>query len=80
VVGIIGVAAILLTVAYTFRTARKIFYGPLPAKLDVAAIKDPPLSMSLPLILLVLLSMAMGLYPKIVMDMMQPVISGSLVY
>lgn len=78
VVGIIGVAAILLTVAYTFGAARKIFYGPLPSKLDVAAIKDPPLSMSLPLILLVLLSMAMGLYPKFVMDMMQPVISGTL--
>jgi len=78
VVGIIGVAAILLTVAYTFLAAKRIFYGPLPANLDVKTIHDPPWSMLLPLIFLVLLSMIIGLYPRIIMDMLQPVISGTL--
>ncbi len=78
VVGIIGIAAIMLTVAYTFLAAKKIFYGPLPEKLDDDSITDPPWSMSVPLILLILLSMVMGLYPKVIMDLMQPVISGTL--
>lgn len=78
VVGILGVAAILLTVGYTFLTAKKIFFGPLSAGLNTAAIKDPPLSMSIPLILLICLSMAMGIYPKVVMDLLRPVISGAL--
>ncbi|MFP4515408.1 MAG: NuoM family protein [Desulfovibrionales bacterium] len=78
VVGIVGVLAILLTVGYTFLAAKKIFYGPLNASLDKDHIKDPPLIMSLPLIFLVCLSAFLGLYPKIVMDLMQPVISGTL--
>ncbi len=77
-VGILGVAAILLTVGYTFLAAKKIFFGPLGAGLDKAHIKDPPLSMSIPLILLICLSVAMGLYPRAVMDLLRPVISGAL--
>jgi NADH:ubiquinone oxidoreductase subunit 4 (subunit M) len=77
-VGIAGVMAIMLTVAYTFLAAKKIFYGPIDPSLDNDHIKDPPLIMSLPLIFLVCLSMVLGLYPKIVMDLMQPVISGTL--
>ena len=80
VVGIIGVMAILLTVGYTFLAAKKIFYGPLSANLDKEYIKDPPLSMSLPLVFLVCLSAALGLYPKIIMDLMRPVISGTLAF
>jgi NADH-quinone oxidoreductase subunit M len=77
-VGILGVAAILLTVSYTFLAAKKIFFGPLGAGLDKDHIKDPPLSMSIPLILLICLSVAMGLYPRAVMDLLRPVISGTL--
>jgi NADH-quinone oxidoreductase subunit M len=78
VVGITGLAAIMLTVSYTFLAAKRIFYGPLPDKLDNSTVKDPPLSMALPLILLVVLSAIIGLYPRIIMDMLRPVISGAL--
>ncbi len=77
-VGLIGVAAILLTVAYTFQAARRVFYGPLPAGLHAEAVQDPPRSMSIPLFCLVGLSIALGLYPEILMGLLRPVISGAL--
>ncbi len=80
VVGLTGVMAILLTVGYTFMAVRKVFFGPLAADFDNEHIKDPPLSMSIPIIFLVVLSVAIGMYPKILMDLLQPVISGAIAF
>lgn len=79
IVGIIGVMAILLTVGYTFLAVKNVFYGPLKPHLEGEAIKDPPLTMSVPLILLVVLSIVLGMYPKIVMNLLHPVIGGALI-
>ena len=46
-----GVMAILLTVGYTFAGLRKVFFGPLPEHLKDKELKDPPLTMSIPLFL-----------------------------
>lgn len=78
-VGIIGLLAILLTLAYAFYFTMKIFLGSLPEKLAKKEyIKDPPLLMSLPLVFIVLLSAFFGIYPSLIMDLFEPVISQSL--
>ncbi len=77
-IGIIGLLAILLTVGYAFYFTMKIFFGTLPdnlAKKDY--IKDPPLSMTLPLIFIVVLSAFLGLYPAFILDLFEPVISAA---
>jgi len=78
VVAILGVCAIALTVAYTFWGMKRIFFGPLNPKLSNHEIKDPPLTMSVPLLLTGIVSIFLGLYPKIIMDLFHLVIGGLL--
>jgi NADH-quinone oxidoreductase subunit M len=75
-IAIIGVSAIALTVTYTFWSVKRIFFGPLKPNLANDKIKDPPLMMSFPLILLAVISIILGLYPKPLMDLLHSVIRG----
>lgn len=79
VIAIMSTIAILLTISYTFWAAKRIFFGPLNSKLmnpGEHEIKDPPLTMSIPLLLLALVSMFLGLYPKFFFDLLHSVISS----
>jgi formate hydrogenlyase subunit 3/multisubunit Na+/H+ antiporter MnhD subunit len=79
VVGIVGLLAIMLTVGYAFYFTMKIFFGPLPDKLaQNDHIKDPPWSMYAPLFVVIGVAAFLGLYPSLVMNLFEPVISASL--
>ena len=73
-VAIGGVTAILLTVAYTFGAARKIFFGPLSPELADTDLRDPPWTMTVPLFVVAGVSVALGLYPAPMMDLLHTVI------
>lgn len=76
VVAILGASAIILTVAYTFRSVKIIFFGSLNPGLAHDKIKDPPLSMSIPLILVAGASITLGVYPQLAMNLFHLVIGG----
>jgi NADH-quinone oxidoreductase subunit M len=78
-VAILAVAAILLTAAYTFSAVKRVFFGPLNSTIAASNhdIKDPPLSMILPLLFVAGLSIYLGLYPKPLMNLLHTV-TGSL--
>ncbi len=77
VIGIIGLLAILLTVGYAFYFAMRIFFGQLPEALaNNDHIKDPPLTMTVPIIGIVLVAAALGCYPALIMNLFEPVISS----
>ncbi|MBE0517093.1 MAG: NADH-quinone oxidoreductase subunit M [Methanophagales archaeon] len=77
VVAIMGIFAIILTFSYTFWSLKRIFFGPLNPKLaNNDKIKDPPLTMSVPLLLIAVVSFLIGVYPKIIMDLFHSVIGG----
>ena len=79
VIGIVGLMAILLTISYAVHFTRKIFFGPLPQELaQNEHIKDPPWTMMAPLMVIILVAAFLGVYPSLVMDLFQPVISGTL--
>jgi len=79
VIGIIGLLAILLTISYAVHFTRKIFFGPIPEELaQDEHVKDPPWSMILPLVAIILFSAFLGLYPTLVMELFEPIISGPL--
>jgi formate hydrogenlyase subunit 3/multisubunit Na+/H+ antiporter MnhD subunit len=63
VVAMGGLAATILTVAYTFWPIRKMFFGPLPAELK--DVKEAPLIMTMPLLFLAILSIVIGIYPDL---------------
>jgi NADH:ubiquinone oxidoreductase subunit 4 (subunit M) len=68
-----------LTAAYTFWAAYRIFFGPLkPEFANNDKIRDPPLTMSIPLLILAVISFIIGLYPKIVMDLFHSVLGPAL--
>jgi formate hydrogenlyase subunit 3/multisubunit Na+/H+ antiporter MnhD subunit len=79
VLGIIGTA---LTVAYTFWPVKRIFFGPLPSHLR--SVTEAPLAMTIPLFVLVLVSIVLGIYPDLVTKMLVnfantlPVLKGGL--
>ncbi|MBW2039809.1 MAG: NADH dehydrogenase [Deltaproteobacteria bacterium] len=74
IIALLGVSAIILTISYTFWSAKKIFFGPLRSHLSKSDIKDPPLTMSIPLLLLALTSLILCVYPKLIMDIFHNVI------
>ena len=74
IVAILGASAIILTVAYTFRSVKIIFFGPLNPDLDNDKIKDPPLSMRIPLLMVAAVSITLGIYPSLVLDLFHTVI------
>jgi len=63
-VAALGLIATLLTVAYTFWPIKKIFFGPLATGLD--DVKEAPLTMTLPLLAIVVASILIGIYPDLV--------------
>jgi len=77
-VAILAVTAVALTVTYTFLSVKKIFFGPSNADFSNREIKDPPLTMSLPLLLLAAVSILLGLYPKPLLDLLHLVIGTGL--
>ena len=73
-VGVGGVVAIVLTVAYTFGAARRIFFGPLSAELEERNLTDPGWTMTVPLLIIAGVSIVLGLYPRLVMDLLHRVV------
>ena len=63
-VAVLGLLATLFTVAYTFWPIKKIFYGPLASGLD--GVKEAPLTMTLPLLAVVVASILIGIYPDLI--------------
>lgn len=74
-IGLGGILAILLTVAYSFGAARRIFFGPLsPTLAERDDLADPGWTMTAPLVLVALVSALLGLWPSLVLDLFHGVI------
>jgi NADH-quinone oxidoreductase subunit M len=65
IIGIVAIFTTFLTSVYTFWPAIRIFFGPLSPNME--KVKEAPLSMTLPLLLLAVLSFVMGIFPDLVM-------------
>jgi len=63
-VAMLGLIATLFTVAYTFWPIKKIFFGPLASGLE--GVKDAPLTMTVPLLAVIVASILIGIYPDLV--------------
>ncbi len=76
IIAILSISAVLLTIVYTFAAAKKIFFGPLKPELaNDAKIKDPPLTMSVPLLVLAVISIILGLYPRPLLELLHSVLA-----
>lgn len=60
----LGIIATLLTLAYTLWPMKKIFFGKLPEPLS--SVSEAPLSMTLPLLAVSIISIIVGIYPDFV--------------
>lgn len=77
VIAVGGVLAILLTVAYSFGAARRIFFGPLSPELEEKDLSDPRWTMTVPLLVVAAVSVVLGMYPRLVMDLFHVVLAAS---
>jgi len=71
-IAIVAIFATFLTSVYTFWPAIRIFFGPLNPKME--KVKEAPKSMTIPLILLALISLIIGLFPEIIMHFLTSVV------
>jgi formate hydrogenlyase subunit 3/multisubunit Na+/H+ antiporter MnhD subunit len=69
-----GVITIVLTVAYSFGAARHIFFGNLSPALATKELSDPPWTMTIPLLVIALVSALLGMYPAPVMTLLDLVV------
>jgi NADH-quinone oxidoreductase subunit M len=74
---IIAILSTLLTLVYTFRTGIRIFFGPLNQRLSAKEITDPPWTMTIPLLMLVLIALVLGIFPEVALTLLGSV-AGSL--
>jgi NADH-quinone oxidoreductase subunit M len=75
----VALAALLstaLTVGYTMSGMRRIFFGPLPESL--ADVKEAPWIMTVPMIILCVLSIVLGLFPAPILDPLMEAVAGLL--
>jgi len=61
IVAVLGIVATAFTASYSLLALRKIFFG--PAKAESADVKEAPWSITLPLIILSVVTIALGIYP-----------------
>jgi NADH-quinone oxidoreductase subunit M len=61
IVAILGVVATALTAGYSLLALRKIFFG--PSNEDTANVKEAPWTITLPLIVLSIVTVVLGIYP-----------------
>jgi formate hydrogenlyase subunit 3/multisubunit Na+/H+ antiporter MnhD subunit len=69
-----GIFATFLTPVYTFWPVMRIFFGPSPPSME--NVKEAPLSMLLPLLVLAIISFLIGIYPELITRFLVPVFSG----
>ncbi len=61
IVAVLGVVATAFTAGYSLLALRKIFFG--PASPDSAGVKEAPWSITVPLVILSIVTIALGIYP-----------------
>jgi NADH-quinone oxidoreductase subunit M len=69
---VMAIMSTLMTLIYTFLVGIRIFFGQPNPDFDSAT--DPPLTMSIPLICLVLLSLILGLFPQPLLNLIRSVV------
>ncbi len=72
-VAIVGMLATVLTAVYGLWTVRRVFFGPCPEHLEGAV--EPPLTVLIPLLVLVTLTILLGVYPRLSLDRLAPAIT-----
>jgi formate hydrogenlyase subunit 3/multisubunit Na+/H+ antiporter MnhD subunit len=76
VFAMIAIIMTVLTVGYSLWTVRRIFFGPLPDHLK--DVKEAPLIMTGPLLVFAIITIVVGIYPKLVTDYILPLIASLL--
>jgi len=71
---ILAVMSTILTLVYTFLRGLQIFFGPLKPELSNDNIRAPPLAMTVPLLILAVVSIILGVYPQPLLDLLHSVI------
>jgi formate hydrogenlyase subunit 3/multisubunit Na+/H+ antiporter MnhD subunit len=74
IVAMVAIIMTVLTVGYSLWTVRRIFFGPLPDHLK--EVKEAPLIMTGPLLVFAIITVVVGIYPKLVTDYILPIIAS----
>jgi len=71
-----AILSTLITLIYTFLAGIRIFFGPLKPNPGDHPIKDPPLTMSIPLLVLALTVFALGLFPQPILTLLSTAVTS----
>ncbi len=73
-IALVGIFATFLTPVYTFWPAMRIFFGPLQPYHE--NVREAPLTMLVPLLVLAAVSLLIGIYPEIITRLLLPAFTG----
>jgi len=73
---VVAILSTLITLIYTFLAGIRIFFGPLKPNPGDHPIKDPPLTMSIPLLVLALTAFALGLFPQPILTLLSTAVTS----
>lgn len=73
-VAVLGIFATFLTPVYTFWPVMRIFFG--PPRPDHENVREAPLTMLVPLLVLAAVSLLIGIYPEIITRLLIPAFTG----
>jgi NADH-quinone oxidoreductase subunit M len=76
VISVLAVISTALTAGYSLWAIKRIFFGKLPAELE--HVKDPPWTVTVPLMVLGITSLVIGIYPDIVEHLLLPAVKAIL--
>jgi NADH-quinone oxidoreductase subunit M len=71
-----SIVAAVLTTCYGLWTIQKVFFGPRPEYLE--DVKEAPFTVALPMLVLIILTILLGLFPSVVIDYLSPEVSSIL--
>jgi len=71
-----AVLSTLITLIYTFLVGIRIFFGPLKSHGNDHPIQDPPLTMSIPLLVLAFTAFALGLFPQPILVLLHTAVTS----
>ncbi|MCS7116382.1 MAG: NADH-quinone oxidoreductase subunit M [Nitrososphaerota archaeon] len=72
---VVGVVTSIVAAAYMLRAFRQIFLG--EAKSDITHVREAPISMLIPMVILTILIVILGIFPQIGIDLVKPAVESA---
>lgn len=73
---VMAILSTLITLIYTFTAGIRIFFGPAKTVIQEVSVKDPPLTMGIPLLVLAIVAFTLGIFPDPILSLISQALAS----